>query len=90
MKQEHDDEEDEILVVAAPTESAPGSPGPQEHLDEFFGHGEGTLQKQEPWRDDSRSELPLRSWSAGGSLTTAVTETTDGRAQLIERPYDVE
>ncbi|KAJ9636914.1 uncharacterized protein PV06_08253 [Exophiala oligosperma] len=32
--------EDEVLVVEAPTESAPSSPTADEHHDEFFGHGE--------------------------------------------------
>jgi len=32
--------EDEVLVVEAPTESAPASPAADEHHDEFFGHGE--------------------------------------------------
>ncbi|KAK5322710.1 hypothetical protein LTR93_005914 [Exophiala xenobiotica] len=34
--------EDEVLVVEAPTESAPASPAGDEHHDEFFGHGESS------------------------------------------------
>jgi hypothetical protein len=34
--------EDEVLVVEAPTESAPASPAADEHHDEFFGHGESS------------------------------------------------
>lgn len=38
-----DDEADnEVLVVEAPTESAPTSPAVDEHHDDFFGHGEPT------------------------------------------------
>lgn len=35
-----DEVENEVLVVEAPTESAPTSPADDEHHDEFFGHGE--------------------------------------------------
>ena len=34
--------DDEVLVVEAPTESAPTSPTVDEHHDDFFGHGEPT------------------------------------------------
>ncbi len=36
----HDDQADEVLVVEAPQESAPSSPAPDEHRDDFFGHSE--------------------------------------------------
>ena len=36
----HEDQADEVLVVEAPQESAPSSPAPDEHRDDFFGHGE--------------------------------------------------
>ena len=41
-KQDTEGEDDELLVVPAPQESAPASPAPvdSEHHDEFFGHGE--------------------------------------------------
>ena len=35
-----DDQADEVLVVEAPQESTPTSPAPDEHRDDFFGHGE--------------------------------------------------
>jgi len=40
MMQDSNEVENEVLVVAAPTESAPTSPIGDEHHDEFFGHGE--------------------------------------------------
>ena len=41
-------QEDELLVVEAPHESAPTSPLPEvgEHHDEFFGHSEGTANSK--------------------------------------------
>ena len=62
-----DEEENEVLVVEAPTESAPTSPAPDEHHDDFFGHGEPTLgveEKLEPTSltdRDSHVEEPVES-----------------------------
>lgn len=47
---------EEIFVVEAPTESTPTSPNPDEHHDDFFGHGEGSnsssLPKASPGNDE--------------------------------------
>ncbi|KIW14234.1 hypothetical protein PV08_07016 [Exophiala spinifera] len=50
--------EDEVLVVEAPIESAPSSPTPHEHHDEFFGHGE-LSEGQE--KENVKPALPDRS-----------------------------
>ena len=51
------DDDGELLVVAAPLESAPTSPAPieDEHRDEFFGHGEDDRSSKE---EISRKDLP--------------------------------
>ena len=50
-----DSPENEVLVVEAPTESAPTSPAPDEHHDEFFGHGESIIEEE-----SGKPELPPR------------------------------
>ena len=52
-----DESESEVLVVEAPTESAPTSPAvdENEHHDEFFGHGESTAIEEQV-----KPPLPVR------------------------------
>lgn len=52
--------EDEVLVVEAPTESAPTTPAADEHHDDFFGHGETTAVDAEMQESGTvpRSESP--------------------------------
>ena len=66
-----DQAENEVLVVEAPTESAPASPARDEHHDDFFGHGEPPTTIEEhleapplPERsgevDESTPEVPVK------------------------------
>jgi hypothetical protein len=54
-KQQDNEPENDILVVEAPSESAPASPAVNEHHDEFFGHGETTVPETIP-----KPPLPVR------------------------------
>ncbi|KEF54967.1 uncharacterized protein A1O9_08619 [Exophiala aquamarina CBS 119918] len=67
--------ENEVLVVEAPTESAPTSPSADEHHDDFFGHGEPARARDSP----SKPPLPAR----GSSSPPAVEDDEDN--QQLER-----
>jgi hypothetical protein len=60
---------EEVFVVKAPTESTPTSPAPEEHHDEFFGHGEGATAPPLPRAsledDDMHEAQTLRRPSEG-------------------------
>ncbi|KAK5956380.1 hypothetical protein OHC33_002957 [Knufia fluminis] len=64
-KQHTEGEDDELLVVAAPQDSAPATPAPveNEHHDEFFGHGEDdrSLEQKNPKKDLPKYAPPLPS-----------------------------
>ncbi|KIV97865.1 hypothetical protein PV10_01568 [Exophiala mesophila] len=66
----HDDVEDEVMVVEAPTESAPTSPAPSadENHDDFFGHGEASAEElppKPPLPARRRSESPHEDFTQG-------------------------
>ncbi|EXJ82230.1 hypothetical protein A1O3_06043 [Capronia epimyces CBS 606.96] len=60
--QPDDETESEVLVVEAPTESAPASPAADEHHDEFFGHGEESTETgdEQPQKPGKPPPLPIR------------------------------
>jgi len=57
-----DPSESEVLVVEAPTESAPATPVPtdEEHHDDFFGHGESTGVDEPIPKPVGKPTLPAR------------------------------
>jgi hypothetical protein len=71
-----DEGENEVLVVEAPTESAPASPMANEHHDEFFGHGEASSNTED------RGQPPAIPGEPGevGDPTAITTEETSGSA----------
>lgn len=60
MRNDSDPGEDEVYVVAAPTESAPATPVTEEHRDEFFGHTEASLENPPIAQTDEKPDLPPR------------------------------
>lgn len=71
-----DQSEDEVLVVEAPTDSAPASPAAEEHHDEFFGHTEPAVAQEPvasvpeepvaPVPDQSIPSVPEDQYTAAG------------------------
>ena len=61
---QRENQPDEVLVVEAPVDSNPSSPVGDEHLDEFFGHGENMNGPMMEVVEDP-PELPSRTSSAG-------------------------
>ena len=68
--------DEDVLVVAAPTESAPASPVKDEHQDDFFGHGEDEEPPIDVVKPKIAPALPPRKMSNDVSETASREEET--------------
>ncbi|KAJ9613896.1 hypothetical protein H2200_002032 [Cladophialophora chaetospira] len=83
--------ENEVLVVEAPTESAPTSPAHDEHHDEFFGHGESPQTMEEELEAPPLPEGDNEAVEPAAALTEApVKPPLPARSEEADSPTDGE